>query len=97
MTHATHITEVGTVIVPVSDQDQALACYVERLGCEKRLDADSPAGRWIEVALPGAATTIALVATQPDNARREPHDYQLRCRSCRAEGAELTSRTRSCA
>jgi len=41
----THITRVGTVIVPVSDQDQAFG----------------PGGRWIEVAPPGAATTIALI------------------------------------
>ncbi len=57
------------VIVPVADQDQALAFYVEKLGFDKRLDGESPAGRWIEVAPPGAATTIALVAAQPDNAR----------------------------
>ncbi len=42
------------VIVPVADQDQALAFYVEKLGFDKRLDGESPAGRWIEVAPPGA-------------------------------------------
>ena len=58
----THITQVGTVIVPVSDQDRALAFYTEKLGFEKR--TDSPYGdgdRWLEVAPPGAATTIAIV------------------------------------
>jgi catechol 2,3-dioxygenase-like lactoylglutathione lyase family enzyme len=58
----THITRVGTVIVPVSDQDQALEFYLDTLGFEKRMDAPfGPGGRWIEVAPPGAATTIALI------------------------------------
>jgi catechol 2,3-dioxygenase-like lactoylglutathione lyase family enzyme len=59
---STHITQVGTVIVPVSDQEQALEFYVGTLGFEKRLDGPfGEGGRWIEVAPPGAATTIALV------------------------------------
>ena len=58
----TSITQVGTVMVPVSDQDQAIAFFVEKLGFEKR--ADTPFGRderWVEVAPRGAATTLALV------------------------------------
>jgi catechol 2,3-dioxygenase-like lactoylglutathione lyase family enzyme len=62
MTNATRITRIGTVIVAVSDQERALAFYVETLGFEKRLDAPfGQGGRWIEVAPAGAATTIALV------------------------------------
>jgi catechol 2,3-dioxygenase-like lactoylglutathione lyase family enzyme len=58
----THITQIGTVIVPVSDQERALEFYVGTLGFEKRLDAGfGPGQRWIEVAPPGAATSIALV------------------------------------
>ena len=57
----THITEVGTVIVPVSDQERALEFYLGTLGFEKRLDAPFGDQRWIEVAPPGAATTIALI------------------------------------
>jgi catechol 2,3-dioxygenase-like lactoylglutathione lyase family enzyme len=58
----THITQVGTVIVPVSDQDRALDFYVEKLGFEKRIDTPYGDGdRWLEVAPPGAATTIAIV------------------------------------
>ena len=58
----TAITHVGTVIVPVSDQDQALEFYVGTLGLEKRIDgAFGDGARWIEVAPPGAATSIALV------------------------------------
>ncbi|HSZ12446.1 MAG TPA: VOC family protein [Solirubrobacteraceae bacterium] len=56
------ITHVGTVIVPVSDQDRAIEFYTGKLGFEKR--ADIPMGeamRWVEVAPPGAATTVAIV------------------------------------
>ena len=60
--HTTRITRVGTVIVPVGDQDRALAFYVDTLGFETRLDGSFGDGqRWIEVAPAGAATTIALV------------------------------------
>ena len=55
------ITQIGTVVLPVSDQDAALEFYVGTLGFEKRLDAEFGAGRWIEVAPPGAETSIALV------------------------------------
>jgi catechol 2,3-dioxygenase-like lactoylglutathione lyase family enzyme len=56
------ITRVGTVIVPVEDQDKALEFYVDQLGFEKRIDGSFGDGdRWIEVAPPGGATTIALV------------------------------------
>jgi catechol 2,3-dioxygenase-like lactoylglutathione lyase family enzyme len=61
----TRITDVRTVGVPVSDQDQALDFYVKTLGFETRLDAPIGDGqRWIEVAPSEAATTIALVATR---------------------------------
>jgi catechol 2,3-dioxygenase-like lactoylglutathione lyase family enzyme len=60
--NTTRIRQVGTVFVPVADQDRALKFYLDKLGFEKRADfrygEDS---RWIEVAPPGAANTIALV------------------------------------
>ncbi len=58
----TRITQLATVIVPVTDQDRAINFYVEKLGFEKR--ADIPFGdgdRWVEVTPPGASTSIALV------------------------------------
>ncbi len=58
----TSISQVGTVIVPVKDQDQAIEFYTGKLGFEKR--ADIPFGgseRWVEVAPACAATTIALM------------------------------------
>jgi catechol 2,3-dioxygenase-like lactoylglutathione lyase family enzyme len=58
----TRITEVGAVMVPVSDQDKALEFYTEKLGFEKRSDTPFGEGnRWIEVAPAGADTVIALV------------------------------------
>jgi catechol 2,3-dioxygenase-like lactoylglutathione lyase family enzyme len=58
----TRITKVGTVILPVSDQDRALDLFVGTFGFEKRLDGEfAPGQRWIEVAPPGAETSIALV------------------------------------
>jgi lactoylglutathione lyase len=69
----TSITDVRTVAVTVQDQDQALAFYVETLGFEKRLDAPiSPTMRWIEVAPPGAGTSIALNAIDPDDDSARP-------------------------
>jgi lactoylglutathione lyase len=58
----TRITDVRTVGVPVVDQNRAVGFYVDTLGFEKRLDVPMGEGkRWIEVAPPGATTTIALV------------------------------------
>jgi catechol 2,3-dioxygenase-like lactoylglutathione lyase family enzyme len=60
----TQITDVRTVAVPVTDQDRALAFYTGKLGFEKRMDVLMGDGRWIEVAPPGAAATIALVPSR---------------------------------
>jgi catechol 2,3-dioxygenase-like lactoylglutathione lyase family enzyme len=59
---STRITEVGAVMIPVSDQDKAIEFYTEKLGFEKRSDTPFGEGnRWIEVAPAGADTVIALV------------------------------------
>jgi len=59
----TTITDVRTIGVNVTSQDDALAFYVSTLGFEKRLDAPiSPTVRWIEVAPRHATTSIALIA-----------------------------------
>jgi catechol 2,3-dioxygenase-like lactoylglutathione lyase family enzyme len=61
MTGTTRITAVSTVAVPVTDQDRALEFYAGTLGFEIRRDLPFGEARWIEVAPPGSATTIALV------------------------------------
>ena len=65
----THITQVGTVIVPVADQDRALEFYVDKLGFEKRMDVPYGDGeRWLEVAPAGAATSVAIVPPREGDA-----------------------------
>ena len=57
----THVTKIGTVVVPVADQDREIDFYVEKLGFEKRADVPFGNGyRWVEVAPGDAVTTIAL-------------------------------------
>jgi catechol 2,3-dioxygenase-like lactoylglutathione lyase family enzyme len=56
------VSHVGTIIIPVADQDRALAFYRDALGFEVRLDGAFGDGqRWLEVAPPGAETSLALV------------------------------------
>lgn len=61
---ATRISEIATIVVPVTDQDRALDFYVGRLGFVKRMDVTYGAdNRWLEVAPSAdAKTTIALAA-----------------------------------
>jgi catechol 2,3-dioxygenase-like lactoylglutathione lyase family enzyme len=56
-----NLTQVGRVCITVGDTDRAIDFYVETLGFEKVVDVPmGEAMRWVEVALPGTATTIAL-------------------------------------
>ena len=65
---ATRITGVGTVIVTVSDQDRAIEFFTAKLGFEKRGDTSYGDGqRWVDVAPPGATTTVALVPPMGEN------------------------------
>ena len=59
----TSISDVRTIAINVTNQDDAIGFYVDTLGFEKRLDAPiSPTMRWIEVAPSSATTSIALNA-----------------------------------
>jgi len=56
-----NLTQVGRVCITVSDTDRAIDFYVGTLGFEKVVDVPmSEDMRWVEVALPGTPTTIAL-------------------------------------
>jgi catechol 2,3-dioxygenase-like lactoylglutathione lyase family enzyme len=58
----TQIRQIGTVMVPVADQDAAIAFYTEKLGFELRSNIPFGNGdRWVDVAPAGASSTIALV------------------------------------
>lgn len=62
------IREIRTVGIPVTDQDAALKFYAETLGFEVRTDIPLPqlGSRWITLAPPGGAVTVALVAATGD-------------------------------
>jgi catechol 2,3-dioxygenase-like lactoylglutathione lyase family enzyme len=63
MSTSTLFTGVSTVAIPVTDQERSKDLF-EQLGFELRFDADLGGGfRWIELAPPGAVTSVALVAT----------------------------------
>jgi catechol 2,3-dioxygenase-like lactoylglutathione lyase family enzyme len=62
-----NIHTVRRVCVTVSDTDRAIDFYVDTLGFEKVVDVPmGPGMRWVEVALPGTKTTVAL-APPPEN------------------------------
>ena len=62
----TRINKIGTVVIPVSDQERAIEFYVDTLGFEKRTDVPFGNGyRWVEVAPADAVTTIAIVPPPP--------------------------------
>jgi catechol 2,3-dioxygenase-like lactoylglutathione lyase family enzyme len=92
-TTSTRITQVGTVMVPVSDRDQAIEYYLEKLGFEKRADIPFGAGeRWVEVAPPGATTTIALVPPRDGESTGIQTRVALTTEDADADHAELRAR-----
>jgi catechol 2,3-dioxygenase-like lactoylglutathione lyase family enzyme len=89
----TRIKEVGTVIVPVSDQDRAIEFYTEKLGFEVRTDSAYGDGdRWVEVAPAGAATTIALVPPREGQSVGVPTNMGLSTEDVDADHASLKER-----
>ena len=61
VTSKLNISKIGRVCVTVADTDRALDFYTGKLGFEKVVDVPmGPDMRWVEVAVSGAETTIAL-------------------------------------
>jgi catechol 2,3-dioxygenase-like lactoylglutathione lyase family enzyme len=61
------IAHITTVVVPVADQETALAFYVERLGLAKVADFTYETGeRWIEVAPQGSTVSLTLAEARPE-------------------------------
>ena len=56
-----NVSKVANVIIPVADQDRALAFYTDTLGLDAPM---GDAGRWIEVA-PSGADTRSRSARRP--------------------------------
>jgi catechol 2,3-dioxygenase-like lactoylglutathione lyase family enzyme len=89
----TQITEVGAVMVPVSDQDKALEFYTEKLGFEKRSDTPFGEGnRWVEVAPEGAETVIALVQPREGDPIGIELAFGLNSSDVEADHADLTEK-----
>lgn len=89
----TRITQVGTVGVGITDQDRALAFYAARLGFETRLDVPYGDGeRWIEVAPPRGATTIALVLRRESRSTGAETGIRFTTDDAAADHADLRAR-----
>jgi catechol 2,3-dioxygenase-like lactoylglutathione lyase family enzyme len=90
----TQISQVGTVFVPVADQERALGFYVEKLGFEQRADFSYGGGnRWIEVAPPGSTIAIALVPLEEGEPVRGDQTYcALASEDIEADHAALHAR-----
>ena len=66
VTSKLNISKVGRVCVTVADTDRAIDFYTGKLGFEKVVDEPmGPDMRWVEVAVSGAETTIALAPPPP--------------------------------
>ncbi|GAB6938141.1 VOC family protein [Isoptericola variabilis] len=88
---AARFTGVHTVAVPVRDQDTALAFYTGPLGLEVRFDAElQPGFRWVDVAAPGAATSLALVRAGEESRAGVDTGIRLVTPDARAAHAALT-------
>lgn len=85
----TRITEIATVLVPVTDQDRALAFYTERLGFTKTMDYSAGAIRWVEVSPGHGTATIALAPGGPDQRPGIDTGIRLLTDDARADHAAL--------
>lgn len=66
-TPSTHVTRVGPVVVPVGDQERALAFYVGQLGMRTVNDFAYDSGeRWLEVSPGDGSASLCLVAARPE-------------------------------
>lgn len=86
-----NITQLGRVLVPVGDQDEAIEFYTKTLGCS--LSADVPFGegsRWVEVTPPRGGAAIALVPPQGEFKPGRMTGISLASTDPRADHGELT-------
>ena len=84
------VTRLGRVLVPVADQDEAIAFYTSKLGFT--LIADMPFGngdRWIELAPPGGGANVAFGPVRNDFQPGRPTGILLSSPDPAADRAEL--------
>jgi catechol 2,3-dioxygenase-like lactoylglutathione lyase family enzyme len=95
-TTATGLTHVAVVMVPVNDQDAAIAFYTDKLGLELRADVPFGAGdRWVEVAPAGGEARLALVSPREDGSGTRPGEVSnvsIETKDIDATYAELKAR-----
>lgn len=87
------ITQVGRVMVPVSNQDEAIAFYRDNLGFS--VVADVPFGngdRWVEIAPPGGGASLALVPAQGEYQTGRMTGIALTSGDPRADHTELKAK-----
>ena len=87
------IKQVGRVMVPVADQDAAIAFYTDKLGFS--LAADVPFGdgeRWVEVAPPHGGAALALVPPRGDHQPGRMTGVALETADARADRDELAAK-----
>lgn len=87
------ISKIGRVVVPVADQDAAIAFYRDKLGFS--VAADVPFGdgdRWVEVAPPGGGANIALTRPQGQYQPGRMTGIALDSSDPRADHAELQAK-----
>jgi catechol 2,3-dioxygenase-like lactoylglutathione lyase family enzyme len=62
-----HLGHVATIVVPVTNQEAALAFYVEILGMQEVNDFTYPTGeRWLEVSPVEGSANLCLVVSRPE-------------------------------
>jgi catechol 2,3-dioxygenase-like lactoylglutathione lyase family enzyme len=84
------IKQLGRVMVPVADQDAAIAFYTDTLGFS--LAADVPFGdgeRWVEVAPPAGGAALALVPARGEYQPGRMTGIALESADPRADHAEF--------
>jgi catechol 2,3-dioxygenase-like lactoylglutathione lyase family enzyme len=94
-TATTPITHAAIVFIYVSDQDEALRFYTEKLGFEVRSDvAYDGELRWLEVVPPGERTGFALLRPHhPDHPEPGSRvEVSFACEDAAASHAELAAR-----
>jgi catechol 2,3-dioxygenase-like lactoylglutathione lyase family enzyme len=78
------LTHLTTVVVPVTDQEEARAFYVEHLGFQQVQDFTYETGeRWLEVAPPGSTISLTLVDARPERQAGVETGIVFACREVR--------------
>lgn len=85
------ISHVDVVTIYVEDQDCMVAFFVEKLGFDKRTDAEmGPGRRWVEVVPKAARTSIAILkAADFDRAVDSAYPITFRCDDIERAGEML--------